>query len=219
MYWLRRILLICVAFILILLLGGATVGWYIVFHDRGLNEDFDPAQVAASETRMWQAYYEGRGADLGVEMLVLMRTQFGASLKTAYEIVEPMALGAMTFGGNHGGDYRREVLPYLEDAYARLGKACGRNWDAYDLAKAELAWWVARRTPGQDSPAQVGELIAVLYGKLYGSRNPDIDRAAYLRAKAAQVRDQGGVNADWQRVENLLLESYTILRRGIQGDV
>lgn len=199
--------------LLVLILAGGTA-WYAGLHDRGVCYDFDPAFVAAAETRMWRYYYAGRGREMGMEMIALMRAQFGISLKTAYDVVEPMARGAMGF--HFGQDYRRQILPKLEESCARLAQACGKDWDAKALAEAELAWWVARRTPGEDSPEHVGELIATLYSGLYGSTNPDIERAGLLRAQAAALRDEAGQNADWAGVEALLTDSYTALRKGIQ---
>jgi hypothetical protein len=213
---LRLAVIVSLLLILALLFLGGGVVWYVGLHDRGINFDFDPGLVAASETRMWQDYYSGQGREMGLEMIALMREQFGVSLKTAYEVVEPMARGAMEFHAGRG-DHGEQVLPKLETSYARLGEACGKDWDAKALAKAELAWWVARRTPGEDSPEQVGALIADLYALMYGATNPDIQRAGLLRAQAATLRDAGGANADWPGVEALLVDSYSALHQGIQA--
>ena len=195
------------------LLGG--MGWFVGLHDRGLNRNFDPQRVAAAEARMWQDYYSGRKALLAVEMVSLMREQMGTSLLTAKRVIEPMAEGTMTFARGVCA-YDREVLPHLEVAYAQLGRACGCNWDSREVARAELAWWVARRTDGENSPEQVGTKIAHLYALIYDRENADVARAGLLRARAAALRDAGGANADWAGIEALLLESYTALRRGVQ---
>jgi hypothetical protein len=212
----RRIIVysvLAVLGLLSLLLGGAVV-WYVGLHDTGMSLDFDPVKTGQSEAKMWQYYYTNRKAMLALEMFQFMRGQFGASLKTAYEVAEPMARGASEFYGIREG-YNERVLPKLEESYARLAIACGKDWDAKALAEAELAWWVARRTPGENSPEQVGALIAKLYTEIYRVSNPEVDRAGFLRAQAAALRDEGGVNTDWDRVESLLVESYTALQKGI----
>lgn len=211
----RKIIIYSVlsVFGLVLLLGGG-VGWYVGFHDTGMSLDFDPVETGRSEARMWQYYYTSRKAMLALEMFQFMREQFGASLKTAYEVAEPMARGASEFYGIREG-YSERVLPSLEESYARLAIACGKDWDAKVLAEAELAWWVARRTPGENSPEQVGALIAKLYTLIYGVTNPDVEQAGYLRAKAAALRDEAGRNTDWDLIESLLVESYTSLQRGV----
>jgi len=61
------------------------------------------------------------------------------------------------------------------------------------------------------SAEQVGEKIAELYAILYGDTRPGFAKAGELRAEAAALRDQGGANADWPKVEALLRESYRAL--------
>ncbi len=200
---------------IILLAVGGFFGWYVGFHDLGLNRNFNPQRVASAEARMWQAYYGKRMGALAVEMAGLMREQMGASLWTTQRVIAPMAEGTKIFARGQG-DYRREVLPKLESSYARLGKACGEPWDAHEVAQAELSWWVARRTPGENAPEQVGAKIAHLYTLIYKRDNADVQKAGVLRAKAAALRDQGGDNADWPAIEAMLLESYTALRQGVQ---
>ena len=207
-----RMAALCAA-VLLAMCGGT--GWYYGLHNKGLNRQFDPERVAAAETRMWRAYYGGEKAALAMEMVKLMREQMGASLLTAKRVIQPMAEGTMIFARGPG-DYGREVLPHLETAYARLGKACGRQWDAHEVAEAELAWWVARRTEGENSAEQVGEKIARLFSLIYDRQNADVETAGLLRARAAALRDAGGANADWAGIEALLLESYSSLRRGVQ---
>ncbi len=210
----RAALVVCAVAAVLLGLGGG-FGWYAGFHNTGLNRNFDPQRMAASETRMWRAYYGGRMGALALEMAGVMREQMGASLWTTKEVIEPMAEGTRIFARGPG-NYNGEVLPKLETSYERLGRALGRDWDAHEVAQAELAWWVARRTPGEDSPEQVGAKIAHLYVLIYERQNTDVQQAGVLRARAAALRDAGGQNADWPAIEALLLESYTALRRGVQ---
>lgn len=60
------------------------------------------------------------------------------------------------------------------------------------IAKAELAWWVARRIPGKDSPENVGALIADLNAQFYGVPREKVLEASVLRARAGHMRDEGG---------------------------
>ncbi len=212
----RRTLFVILGALALLLLLAGGIGGYFAFYDHGLNFDFDPQAVAKSETRMWQCYYAGKGAEMAMEMVFILREQMGASFRTAAAVVEPMARGAMAFA-NATGDYERDVLPKLEEAYARLAKACGKNWNARELAKAEMDWWVARRNPDTRDPEIVGAKIAHLYALIYGQTNPQIERAGLLRAQAADLRDAGGPDADWPTIEKMLLDSYTALHAGIQA--
>lgn len=175
---------------------------------------FDAGKIAAAERSMWQAYYSGDKVSLGRALVVLLREQFGLSTQDAMEVGKSLAEAAMTFH-SLGGDYASRVLPPLQRAYTRLNSATGGGWDPDEAARAELEWWVARRTPGGDSAEEVGAAIAELYETLYGAINSDIEEAGRLRAQAAELRDRGGANADWAEVERLLKESYEALNRGI----
>ncbi len=168
---------------------------------------FDADAVAESETRMWQAYYSGDRMQLGLELMELMREQYGFSLFEAKDCALLLARAAVKFQ-NANSDYERIVLDDLTAAYVCIQKASGGSFDPEAVARAELAWWVARRTPGNDSAEQVGALIADLYRLLYGSDMQAFHDAGVLRAQAAGLRDSGGKNAEWTRIEDLLKESY-----------
>lgn len=210
----KKYLLPALAALLLLLVlgGGYTYNRYFVNH--GINFDFDPHTIAASETIMWQGYYTRDDRALGIAVVEMLNEQFGLTVMQAVEVGEPLARTAMTFARSTG-DYEKNVLPGLVNFYTSVRDLSGGAWDPAAVAKAELAWWVARRVPGENSPENVGRLIADLYAKLYGATNASIERAGLLRAQAAAIRDADGANADWAHIETLLIESYSALRDGI----
>lgn len=189
-------------------IGLAVLAFWMI----GGRASFDPDKVAESETRMWQAYYSGNRTKLGLELMTLLRSQYGMSLLKAKDIAELLARSSMSFG-TATGSYESIVLPDLTEAYRLIQQASGRSFDPEQAARAELAWWVARRTPGQDSTEQVGARIAALYALLYGENHPSFARAGRLRAQAAELRDAGGALADWAAVEELLKQSYRELKQ------
>jgi hypothetical protein len=83
------------------------------------------------------------------------------------------------------------------------------------VARAELAWWVARRDPAQRDPANVGKLISVVYSRFYELPEDKVREAGLLRARAADLRDRGGVNPNWGEISRLLHESYRSLRAAL----
>ena len=168
---------------------------------------FDPDKVARAEAQMWQAYYTDNRVQLALELITLLRTQHGLSLPEAKTIGELLVESAMKFRAARG-DYERVALPELTEAYRRIRRATGASFDPETVARAELAWWIARRTPGQNSVERVGEKIADLYSVLYGSDHPSFVTAGLLRAEAAALRAAEGREVDWDRVEDLLRESY-----------
>jgi len=179
-----------------------------------LSQAFDSNAIAQAETRMWKAYYGNHPVALGRELVNLLHAQFGLPPRDALRVSGDLAKATLIFQQSRG-DYDARVLPDLESAYSRLKMLTGGSWNPKEAARAELDWWIMRRTPGQDSPEQVGRAIARLYTILYGRTNDRIERAGLLRAKAAQVRDRGGKNCNWPEVRRLLQQSYKALSEGI----
>ena len=177
--------------------------------------EMEPDKVAAAEARMWQAYYTNDHIALRQELTNLLRSQFGISDSGAKDIGETLASAAMKFESAKS-NYKLTILPDLERAYSLLKNKLDISFDPKEAAKAELDWWVARRTPGSDSVEEVGQLIAHLYVVLFGENQSAFERAGLLRAQAAHIRDEGGVSCNWGKVEQLLHESYRALQEGIK---
>jgi hypothetical protein len=203
----------CFKWFLVLLCLIIVIG-AVVFRIAFNRPSFDADKVAQAETEMWRAYYGEDRTQLGLTLITLLRSQHGLSLVEAKNIGQLFARSAMEFQSTKSG-YEKTVLPYLTEAYGRIQQASGASFDHKEAARAELAWWVARRTPGQDSTEQVGAKITELYVILYGGDHPSFHKAGLLRAQAAAVRDSGEASADWGRVEELLRESYREVGKGI----
>jgi hypothetical protein len=167
---------------------------------------FDADRVADLDLRMWQAYYAKERTRLLVLLVTMLREQYHYSWATAVIEGFYLARAAATFGDARS-DYER-VLPDLEQGYRTAKSWLGAGFDPAAVARAELAWWVARRTPGQNSPAQVGQLMAHAYGLLYEVPPSRMTTAATLRAEAAALRDAQAAQPDWPRIRELLERSY-----------
>jgi hypothetical protein len=191
--------------------GGAVfVALVVVWRLVAGGHAFDPDELAGAETRMWQAYYSGDTKELGLELVHVLRTQFGMSLLESGETGLLLARASMRFRSMSGG-YEANLVPELTEVYRHIQESTGASFDPREAAEAELSWWVARRTPGEDSPEQVGRKIADLYAVLYGGAKEEFVEAGTLRARAAALRDAGGPEADWVEVESLLRQSYRTL--------
>lgn len=192
--------------VLMLLTAGA---WFL-FRSKGP----DPKVIAAAETRMWQAYYAADPLRLHGELVTLLQAQFNLTPADAHGVAQSLSLAAWKFETSRE-NYEALVLPDLEAAFGELKRVTKRSFDPKQAARAELAWWVARRTPGQDSAQQVGQGIGQVYAILYGQDRPGFAEAGVLRAEAGRLRDQGGAACDWQQVEALLQRSYRVLTKAI----
>lgn len=128
---------------------------------------FDPQRLANLELRMWQAYYAKENVRLFGLLLVMLREQYRYPWTTATVEGFHLARAASTFG--NARDNYDVVLPDLEAAYSTAREWLDAEFDPGAVAKAELAWWVARRVPGQNGPEHVGALIERLLIESYRS--------------------------------------------------
>lgn len=175
---------------------------------------FDPDRVADLEVDMWQAYYNQERVRLFRGLLTLLREQNRYSWARAGQQAYYFAKAASTFG-SATRDYD-SVLPDLTKGYGVMRNWTNAGFDPETVARAELAWWVARRVPEQSDPANVGRLMAQVNASIYGVPAERVSRASALRAEAAALRDRGGANADWSAVSTLLHASYRQLYRAVQ---
>ncbi len=200
------------------IIGGVAVALLVVvvWGVRTLREPpaFDPDAMARSEAIMWRAYYDGNRVRLALETVAMLRRNYGLSARDAVIVANKLAAAAVAFRETRE-DYERLVLPDLVDAYTHIKHAIHAPFDPEAAARAELAWWKARRIPEQRSAEEVGSRITALYEIQYSYSHPAFAEAGLYRARAARLRDQGGRDADWVEVERLLRESYHHLARGL----
>ena len=167
---------------------------------------FEPDRLANLELRMWQAYYAKQNVRLFALLLATLREQYHYSWAVAAREGFHLARAAARFG--NARDHYEVVLPDLEAAYTTAAGWLHAGFDPAAVARAELAWWVARRIPGQNEPTQVGGLIADEYALLYEAPRSAVLRAALLRAQAAALRDAEAQQPDWNAIGSLLQRSY-----------
>ena len=203
---------IALVFLVLALAGGGYVACSAPSGPRSLRT-FDPDRMAALETDLWQAYYRKENLRLFGGLLQTLREQYRFSWARA--LVTSFYLGrAASVFGNARGDYE-SVLPDLERAYAGIRDWMGADFDPAAVARRELAWWVARRVDGENSPENVGRLIADENALLFGVPAERVLRASTLRARAGRLRDEGGEQADWDTVSRLLHDSYRELHAAV----
>ena len=174
---------------------------------------FDPDRMASLEVDMWQAYYRKENIRLFRGLLLTLHEQYRYSWAQAGITGFYLARAAVSFA-TLSSNYER-VLPDLERAYRRIREWTGGGFDPASVARAELAWWVARRVPGQDSPENVGRLIADENAQLFEVPADRVIVASVLRARAGRLRDAGGEQADWNTVAALLHQSYRELHEAV----
>jgi hypothetical protein len=175
---------------------------------------FDADRVADLEIGMWQAYYGKERLQLFALLVMMLHEQYHYSWATATREGFYLARAATHFGDTRQ-NYDALILPDLEQAYDAAKKWLNARFDPRAVARAELAWWVARRVPGENSPEHVGALMAHAYALLYEAPEANVTTAAVLRAKAAALRDAQEQHPDWEAIHQLLRASYRHLRQAV----
>ncbi len=106
---------------------------------------FDASRMADLELGMWQAYYAKERVRLFALLVTMLHEQYHYSWARATREAFHLARAATRFADLDA--HYDTVLPDLEQAYrqARVWMRAGFDPDA--VARAELAWWVARRDP------------------------------------------------------------------------
>ena len=199
------------------LMAAMLIYWLAAMPPAGARtlRQFDPDRMADLELRMWQAYYGKERVRLFTLLVTLLREQNHSSWATATREGFHLARAAATFGDARAN--YESVLPDLENAFATVRDWSRARFDPRAVARAELAWWVARRTPGQDTAEHVGRLMADAYALLYEVPRAQVTTAALLRARAAALRDAEAERPNWAEVGHLLQESYRDLRAALEN--
>src|SRR4051812_25971868 len=180
--------------VLMLAVGAAA---FSVTPPRGTRSmrQFEPARMADLELGMWQAYYAKQRVRLFALLVTMLHEQYHYSWATATREGFHLARAAATFADLDA--HYETVLPDLDAAYAQARDWMHGGFDPHAVARAELAWWVARRVPRENSAEQVGRLIAEEYALLYEAPLARVARAGLLRAEAARLRDESAAQPDW----------------------
>jgi hypothetical protein len=203
----RRSKFLAVA-LLMIVAGGTSLAVTPPSGPRSMKQ-FNAGRLADLELRMWQAYYAKDNFRLFGLLVTTLREQYRYSWATAAVEAFHLARAAATFSALKG--HYDVTLPDLEAAYARARDSTHAGFDPRAVARAELAWWVARRLPGESSPEHVGQLIAAEYALLYETPVDRVAPAALLRAEAAALRDEHAAQPDWTEIGRLLNVSYAEL--------
>jgi hypothetical protein len=108
-------------------------------------------------------------------------------------------------------------LSELEQYYAIIRNATGRDFDVRAAAALELEWWKERRreVAPKDYARSIPQATALVYGVPEGTVLP----AAVTRAEAMAYRDarRDGkmTEADWQEIARRLMLAYASLKQAV----
>ncbi|MFN7925323.1 MAG: hypothetical protein U0Q16_34815 [Bryobacteraceae bacterium] len=179
-------------------------------------KQFDGASVGRLEGRMWRSYYDRDRLALFLLLARNLREQFHLPFWQSHVASYYAARAAFVFKqGKQRPDYE-QALPILESYYRWV--LPGR--DPAPLAKVELEWWIIHRERTQYPPGSLQRTLVDLAAAVYGAPREVLAEHAELRTQAMILCDekmaQGVVSeADWQRIEELLVQSWSSLHRAL----
>jgi hypothetical protein len=206
-------------FILIVLILVGTAAWAAVdlWGPRSTSlRQFDPDNVARLETEMWRSYYDKQRFRLFNELAVLLRQQYHMPLLRSYVVAFHAAKAAFVFkDGTDRHDYER-ALPDLVDYYAAIRRISNTPFDVQKTAQRELEWWIVHRQRDAHEAGDLDAALAALSAEIYQMPAERFREHAKYRAEAMILRDElyeenGVTEADWQRINQLLLQSWRSL--------
>lgn len=183
--------------------------------------EFDPNEVARIETAMWRSYYDKERLALFTQLAALMRSQYRMTLLRSNEAAYQAAKAAFVFKeGKQRADYEK-ALPNLRNFYSDIRAQSDIAFDVERAAKLELEWWIIHRQRAQHKEGDLARSLAELQAELFQLPIERFTEHARLRAEAMTIRDDkaeaGGVReADWQRIDELLHQSWQSLWKAVQ---
>ena len=181
---------------------------------------FDPDNTARLETDMWRSYYDKERLRLFNELAVLLRQQYHMPLLRSYVVAFHAAKAAFVFkDGTTRSDYER-ALPDLIQYYTAIRRISDTPFDVPEAARLELEWWIVHRQRDLHAPGDLDSALAALAAEIYQMPADRFREHAKYRAEAMILRDQlweqnGVTEADWQKINQLLLQSWRSLWRAV----
>lgn len=183
--------------------------------------EFDANEVARIETAMWRSYYDKERLALFTQLSELMRSQYCMTLLRSNEAAYQAAKAAFVFKeGKQRADYEK-ALPNIRNFYRDIRAQSDIAFDVERAAKLELEWWIIHRQRAQHKDGDLVHSLAELQAELFQLPVERFTEHARLRAEAMTIRDDkaaaGGVSeADWQRIDELLHQSWQSLWNAVQ---
>jgi hypothetical protein len=212
-------------FILTVLILAGTAAWAAadLWGPRSTSlRQFDPDNMARLETQMWRSYYDKERLRLFNELAVLLRQQYHMPLLRSYVVAFHAAKAAFVFkDGTKRSDYER-ALPDLVDYYAAIRRMSDTPFNVQEAARLELEWWIAHRQRDIHAPGDLDSALAVLAAEIYRRPADHFREHAKYRAEAMILRDQlweqnGVTEDDWQKIDQLLVESWRSLWQAVNS--
>jgi hypothetical protein len=182
---------------------------------------FDPDEVARLDTAMWRSYYSRERLRMYRELTELLQKQYGLPFWRRQLVAFYAAKAAFVFKDGRTREDYEKALPDLEKFYGEIRDISTTDFDAKQVAKLELEWWIVHRQRKQYKDGDLARALAETAGAVYQMPAEKFLEHGALRADAMKIRDEkaesGGVTEeDWQQIDELLHQSWRSLHDAVK---
>jgi len=211
-------------FIALLVVGVLLAGWmaFDLYTPHKIDlRDFDAGEVARLDTAMWRSYYSRERRQMYAELTELLQKQYKLRFWRRQLVAYYAAKAAFVFkDGKSRVDYEK-ALPDLENFYGEIRDISTTDFDVREAARLELEWWIVHRERKKYREGDLALALAETAAAIYQMPAENFLEHGRLRAEAMEIRDRqaeaGGVTeADWQKIDELLHESWRSLHNAIK---
>ncbi len=181
---------------------------------------FDYKRMAELDSDMWRAYYNHQFFKLFLQLIQLLKTQFGFSWLVILRLAYYSAWAAAYYRiKKHRGVDNMRVLKNLVKFYSPISRHSVKLFDYLQAAELELAWWDVHRRSYTNNP-ELEQSLADGAAAIYNVPAKDLGKYAHYRAKAMILPrhegDEQSVPVDWRKVTNLLVRAWGSLHAVVQ---
>lgn len=208
------------ALVLLAVTSTAWIDWDLSHSASESLWDFDPVVVSRLETAMWRSYYEHRSVALYRDLVRTLREEDHLTFWSANLAAYRAAKAAVVFQrGTARADYEK-ALPDLTRYYGEIRRFSANPFDVRRAAELELEWWIVHRQRTLHAAGDLERALADLQAEIYRQPSEGFLPHAKARAEAMRIRDNsaagvGTTEADWRKIDTLLRESWTTLKREV----
>lgn len=170
---------------------------------------FDASRIAALDAAMWRSYYNHRFILLFLQLIQLLKVQFGFSWPTTLRLAYHAGWAAAYYRINkHRSVDNTRVLKNLTKFYQLIAARATRPFDYQKAAELELAWWDIHRGSTTNNEA-LEQSLADGAAAIYNVAPDRLTAYAHYRAEAMILpRHEGDAThdtpTDWPKITTML---------------
>lgn len=181
---------------------------------------FDYKRMAKLDADMWRAYYNHQFLKLFLQLIQLLKTQFGFSWFITVRLAYYSAGAAAYYRTKkHKGVDNTRVFKNLAKFYGLIAKHSVKPFDYAKAAELELAWWDVHRKSYATNP-ELERSLANGAAVIYNVPAKKLHEYAHYRAEAMILPrhegDEQSEPVDWQKLTEHLVKAWGSLHAAVQ---